>query len=75
MRPKPRTIANTFILTQKNLSGVFDREPFKFTHGLSDLDLFQQDSLLALYLNAVNKLLKPREMKQAEPRPSSRQGD
>jgi glycosyltransferase involved in cell wall biosynthesis len=29
----------------------------------------------SLYLDAVSKLLKPREMKQAELRPSSRQGD
>lgn len=26
----------------------FDREPFEFRHGLSELELFQQDSLLAL---------------------------
>jgi hypothetical protein len=29
----------------------------------------------SLYLDAVSKLLKPREMKQAELRPSSWQGD
>src|SRR4051812_6776479 len=35
-------------LDAKTFGGSFDREPFGFTHNLSGLDLFQNDSLRAL---------------------------